>query len=511
VNSIARLQKLIPLLISYCMKNSMLCLSTLVLLVCTSAKPPAYQLYKYNYENVLGTSFELKVNTSSEKTADIAEQIALEEIDRLNDILSTYNSDSEISRWLKTNNTAEKISSELFEVFELFDQWKEKTNGALNPSAAVAVKLWQIAASKQILPGEDELNAAIVVMNQPQWRLNFENHTAIHLTAQPLVLNSFVKSYIIHKVSDKVMSISGVRGAVVNIGGDIVVAGEQAEIIRIANPMADAENDNPIALLSMQNKSIATSGNYRRGFQIKNQWYSHILNVRTAMPVSEVISATVIANNATDAGALATAFNILSPRESSTLAGSIPGVEYQIVLKSGEEIVSEGWKKLAIEIKSTVAKSDKSEEQYEASIDLELARFEGRFHRPFVAVWVENKKKESVRTVAVWFNKPRWLPDLKRWFSKNQNVAEDHTALGSISSATRSAGKYKLTWDGLDDTDKEVPSGKYTIYIEAAREHGTYQLIKQDIDWRGKPTHFDLDGGTEVTSSSIDIHPKAGN
>jgi hypothetical protein len=152
----------------------------------------------------------------------------------------------------------------------------------------------------------------------------------------------------------------------------------------------------------------------------------------------------------------------------------------------------------------------KTEDPYEVSIDLELARFEGRFHRPFVAVWVENKKKESVRTVAIWFNKPRWLPELKRWFSKNQSISQDRSALGSISSATRSAGKYSLVWDGLDDSGKALPSGKYTLYIEAAREHGTYQLLKQEVDWKGKSKHFDLEGGIEITAAAIDTHPKAG-
>jgi len=487
-------------------------LAMLFVLVCMSAMSPGHQTYQYNYENVLGTSFELKVNTSAEKTADLAEQIALDEIDRLNNILSTYDAKSEISQWLKSYQTEVRISPELFEVFTLFDLWKEKTNGALNPSAAVASQLWKTASVDQRLPNYQELHQATLAMAQPQWRLNAGRRTAMHLSNQPLVLNSFVKSYIIKKVSDKLMGLLGVRGVVVNIGGDIVVAGDQTESIRIADPKADAENATPLATISLQHKAIATSGNYRRGFQVGHQWFSHILDARTAMPVSEIISATVIAKEATDAGALATAFNILSPNESEMLAAGIPGVEYQIITKTGEEIVSNGWKKLMLGGNSATDKiNTPAEEKFEASIDLELARFEGRSHRPFVAVWVENKNKESVRTVAVWFNKPRWLPDLRKWFSKNQGITQDHSTLGSISSATRSAGKYTLVWDGLDDAGQAVPSGKYTIFIEAAREHGTYQLMKQDVDWKGKPNHFDLEGGTEITSASVDLHQKTAN
>ncbi len=490
------------------MKCSFLSLlaATGILLLCTSAKPRINQSYQYNYENVLGTSFELKVIASSEEAADRAEQNALDEIDRLNNILSTYSSTSEISRWLRTYQTKERISPELSEVLFLFDKWKDKTHGALNASAVIASNLWKKASADQKLPGREELSKAVAAMREPQWYLNKESHTAVHLSHQPLVLNSFVKGYIINKVSAKVMGIPGIRGSVINIGGDIVVAGDRHENILIADPLADAENNKPLAVLNLQNRAIATSGNYRRGFQIGNQWFSHILDVRTALPVSEVISATVVAGDATDAGALATAFNILSPKESEALSENLSGVEYQIITKSGEEITSKGWSDLAIR---TQLIDEKSESPYEVSINLELAQFQGRFRRPFVAVWVENKKKESVRTMALWFNKPRWLPDLQRWFSKNQSLTHDYSRLSTISSATRYAGKYTLVWDGKDDEGNAVPSGKYTLYIEAAREHGTYQLIKQEIDMNGKPEHFELDGGVEITSASLDLHLSA--
>lgn len=480
--------------------------SVLLLFIC-SAGAPVSQVYRFNYENVLGTSFELKVVASSGQLASTAERVALAEIDRLTSILSTYDPTSEVSRWQKTLYREVSISPELFEVLNLFDQWKVKTRGALNASAGIASALWKKASVNQVLPTADELDFATDAMNRPQWELNAIHYTATHLSTDPLVLNSFVKSYIISKVSEKIMLLPGVTGAVINIGGDIMVAGIQQERIRVSDPAADAENDKPLAILKINNKAIATSGNYRRGFKIGEQWFSHILDARTAIPATDIISATVMAESATDAGALATAFNILSPEESTTLANQISGVEYQIITKAGQHIVSSGWKALE-ETPTEVTKTlgSRANGEYELTIELELARFEGRFRRPFVAVWVEDKKKESIRNLAVWYNKSRWLPDLKRWYSKNQPGKMDPGVMESISSATRSAGKYTLTWDGLDEQGKPVPSGKYTIYIEAAREHGTYQLLKQEVEWNGKPKHLDLTGGIEITSASLDYH-----
>jgi hypothetical protein len=141
---------------------------------------------------------------------------------------------------------------------------------------------------------------------------------------------------------------------------------------------------------------------------------------------------------------------------------------------------------------------------FEVTIDIELARFEGRSHRPFVAVWVENKKKELVRNVAVWYNKPRWLHDLRQWFNKNSSGAK--TPDGATG-ATRSPGKYTIKWDGKDNDGHDLKSGKYTLYIEAAREHGTYQILKQEIDLNGKSQPYDLEGGVEIISASVDYHP----
>lgn len=483
-----------------------LILATMLLLPSASFRSPDSKVYQFDYENVMGTSFQLKLRSYSVRAAVKAEQIALTEIDRLTAILSTYDQSSEISRWQKNSDKESKISSELFEVLQLFDSWKERTSGALTASIASSTTLWNQAELRQQIPNEAELTTAIEAMTKPQWLLNQSTQTAIHLSDQPLVLHSFVKSYIIRKVADQVMNVQDIEGAVINIGGDIVVTGNSDEMIKITDPNIPADNASPIVTISLHDRAVATSGNYRRGFQIGDAWFSHIIDPRTAYPCAHILSATVVAPNATDAGALATAFNILQPEESKALAATLPDVEFQIITADGRCIVSEGWNKLVIPAGERVNENATNNPvQNKLTIELELARFEGRFRRPFVAVWVENKNKESIKTIALWYNKPRWLPDLKRWYSKNQPMLDDMISIGSISSATRSAGKYTLVWDGVGDNGKAVPAGTYTIYIEAAREHGTYQLMKQEIDWNGKPKHIDLKGGTEITAASIEI------
>jgi hypothetical protein len=76
----------------------------------------------------------------------------------------------------------------------------------------------------------------------------------------------------------------------------------------------------------------------------------------------------------------------------------------------------------------------------------------------------------------------------------------------SITSATRSAGNYTVKWDGADQEGKLQKSGKFTIYIEVSREHGTYQLLKKEIELNRKPQRIEIEGGVEVASAAIDYH-----
>ena len=492
------------------------------------------QLFVSHYENVLGTSMELKVLAPSEREASLAEKAALKEIARLGRILSGYDTASEFSHWLHTSGQPVKVSPELFEVLNLFDEWRTRTGGALDASAEVITRLWRQAANRGQVPDQQELARAVAEVQQPHWRLDSLNKTATHLSQAPLMLNSFAKSYIIRRAADAAMAASNARATVVNIGGDLVVSGDWKETVQISDPKADAENDAPIDRLLITNEAVATSGNYRRGEQIGGHWYSHIVDPRTGQPADAVISATVVAPRATDAGALATAFNVLSPDESVRLASGLPGVEYLIITRSGQRIASPGWHALEAPASPANAASGPSTgtataasrppsgtaaspaspaafaDDLELVVNLEInLQKEGFSKRPYVAVWVENQDHAAVRTIAVWHGSDRYLPELKSWYLKYRGLYEtDKAALSTVSSATRSPGKYTLKWDGKDDQGNLVKPGTYIIKIEATREHGNYRLIRQELVCNGTPQHIDLPGNVEIASASLDYRKR---
>jgi len=462
----------------------------------------------FRHENVLGTSLELKVVSPSAAEAELGEAAVLAEIDRLSAILSGYHASSEFSRWERTRGVAVPVSAELAEVLSLWDRWQTESGGALNPATEAAAPLWRQAAISAQVPAGPSLAQAAAAMRGPHWTLAPCHNAAgvqcaTRLTTAPLRLNSFTKSWILARAAQAAMRTGAVQGLMLNMGGDIVTLGAMEQSIALADPRNDAENAAPLGTLRARDLAVATSGDYRRGFDIAGQHYSHILDPRTARPASGVISATVVSRDAVEAGALATAFSILTPGESATLAARHPRAEYLLLAANGQRYSSAGWTVLFAQAGATASGAAAADVQ----VSLELARIDaGRYRRPFVAVWIEDKDKFPVRTIALWFDRPRWLPDLKAWSRADRlrSMAEGTDLAATVASATRPAGKYTIKWDGKDQAGKPVKPGKYTVYLEAAREHGTYQLLRQEIDLTS-PQAFSLSGGTEIAAASIEV------
>lgn len=104
---------------------------------------------------------------------------------------------------------------------------------------------------------------------------------------------------------------------------------------------------------------------------------------------------------------------------------------------------------------------------------------------------------------------PRWHPDLRQWYKgdRMRSLADDKSLIDGISGATRSPGKHKVAWDGKDNTGKPLPAGKYTLYVEAAREHGSYQLIKQEIEIGDQPFTKSITGNVEIKAVELEYAP----
>lgn len=478
----------------------------------------ASQPYVFHHENILGTSLEIKLNANSEANANQAEAKILGEITRLSDIYSTWDSDSEMRKWMDGEDSEKAVSQEMIDLFRMCEELWTTSQGAFDPRVGHAVELWKQAAKENRVPTDKELIAAVTAIQQQAWRIDTAKKSIQRVAKVPLTFDGIAKGLIVDGACEIAMKCDGIKGVLINIGGDLRLAGNFQDKVIISDPKSPAKT-----LLSfvLAERAIATSGNYHRGLEIGEQSYSHILDPKTAKPVEHVISASVIADNAATADALATAFSVLTVNESLEVCKSQPQIACLLVTSDGKSVASPGWPDSLASVDQPVATTMEESDAgtwntgAELQIDFEINRVDGRgYRRPYVAVWIEDAKQKPVKTLVLWMQTsnpgPRWHRDLKRWYKQNgaRKLADGKNLIGTVSAATKPAGAYKAAWDGNDDNGKPVKKGKYTLYVEVAREHGTYQLLSKEIVLADEPTKGELGKNVEIKSVKFEYAPK---
>ncbi len=507
-----------------------------IVLCCLAIQAKAGEPIIFSRENVMGTSMELQVWADGHEAARRAESRALSEINRLSAILSEYDPASEFSRWRRATGRPAVVSAPLWDALAAADSWRARSGGAFDPRVAVLTNLWTESAGRGREPSDAEIRRALAAMAAPPWRLAPATREATALVEQPVSLNAIVKGYIIERaVAEALGDGREVRGVVLNVGGDLGAAGRTEGLIGVANPLADSESSPPLTFIEVHDRAVATSGWSQRGFSINGEWRSHIFDPRTGRPVSQVVGATVIAPRGADADALATICNVLAPEEGLALVEATEGAACLIVEADGRIHRSAGWDQYerpgALPLASSasprglepaVAAEEPSwGDEFELVVDFEINAPEGegvQYRRPYVAIWAEDQAGNPVRNILLWVSQGgagpfQWLSDLKRWKRADsiRKKTDKREMVFVMSRPTRSPGKYKAVWDGKDDHGKPVPPGEYTLYIEAAREHGTYQSMRAKLTIADQPFSEDLKGNVEIKSATVSYRHKGGD
>lgn len=146
-----------------------------------------------------------------------------------------------------------------------------------------------------------------------------------------LDFNSLSPGYAVDVLA-RFFEIRGMRNFMIELGGEIRALGVNAEgkewVIGINTPSQDAKETDIELPLQISNKSLATSGNYRNSYESKGQRFAHIINPMTGMSEpSDILSATVIADDCMSADAWATAFMVMGMQKSLDLANQLKGID----------------------------------------------------------------------------------------------------------------------------------------------------------------------------------------
>ena len=307
------------------------------------------------YQMIMGTFVHVVAVAEDTGTAKKCVRAALEEIRRVDELMSDYKSDSEISRVNRDGaKMAVRVSESTHKVLQRSVEFSEMTGGAFDITIGPLVALFRKAKESKIAPSEQQIALARSKVGFEKLKLDSENKTVqFSENGMLLDLGGIAKGYAIDKAIEAAQS-CGAIGAMVDIGGDVRCFGLPPEgkdnwLIGLQDPnsaIEGTEGGGLLLVLKITNTAVATSGDYQQFVLIEGKRYSHIMDRRTGTSTEGLSSVTIIADNATNSDALATALSVMGVQKGLALIEKLPDTEailitsppkYQLVKTTGAE------------------------------------------------------------------------------------------------------------------------------------------------------------------------------
>jgi len=293
------------------------------------------------HQLVMGTFARVVVIAADRNTADRCTEAAFAEIYKVDKLMSRYKSDSQINVVNRDGfKRAVEVSESTYEVLQRSVEFSKLTDGVFDITVGPLVELFRSAEKKGAAPSKDQIAQAKSKVGYEKLKLDDDNKTVrFTVEGMQLDLGGIAKGYAVDKAIEAAQK-AGAVGAMVDIGGDIRCFGKAPQaknnwLIGLKNPSTggEAEGRDILLTLRLKDSAVATSGDYQQFVLIKDKRYSHIINRQTGTSAEGLSSVTIIADNATDADALATAVSVMGAEKGFALIEKLPNTEAILIPK----------------------------------------------------------------------------------------------------------------------------------------------------------------------------------
>ena len=265
--------------------------------------------YHKNSGFVFGTSYNITYQSDRDYEDNI--KAILDSIDYS---LSPFNEKSIITA--VNNNKNVDVNDDFIKVFTLAKEVNKETSGAFDITVAPLVNVWGFGFKNGKFPTDEEIDSIKSFVGFDKVRL--EGRKVVKDDPRIMLdCSAIAKGYAVDKVADMLRG-KGIKNFLVEIGGEIVVSGLNAQnhewSIGITKPVDDSlsVNSDLQMVMKITNRAMATSGNYRNYYIKDGHKYAHTISPTTGKPAeSDMLSATVIAPTCAEADAYATAFMVI--------------------------------------------------------------------------------------------------------------------------------------------------------------------------------------------------------
>lgn len=292
---------------------------------------------------MLGTLCEITVYDEEPKRAELATNLAFEEMQRVERLLSNYDPESELSRMNRMAASGPfGVSVGLFEFMTQCQMFYRITEGAFDPTVGPLVRAWGFFGSQPRVPALDEVEAARAKVGMGKVELD-EAHEMIRFLVQGMEIDpgGIGKGYAVDRAVEALRR-SGIVSALVNAGGSTLYAvgsppGRGFWRIGVKDPSVP---DRAVIFVPLRDNSLSTSGSLERHVREGGRTFGHIFDPRSGMPVEGVLEVSAVAPTATESDALTKAAFVLSPPDAFEIFKKLDGVHAMRFERRG----SNGWR-----------------------------------------------------------------------------------------------------------------------------------------------------------------------
>lgn len=263
---------------------------------------------------LMGNHFEISVVSDNETEANRHIDAAVDEIKRIEALLTTFNDDSQTN--LINRNAGIKPVKVDKEVFDLIDRSLKISNltqGAFDITyGSIDKSLWNFDVNMKQLPDAETARQSVRLIDYRNVELD-ANQQTVYLKQEGMRIGfgGIGKGYAADKAKQLLQQM-GVQSGIVNASGDLVTWGNQPDGRPWTIAIADPNRKVPyFSKLNISNMAIATSGSYEKYAIINGKKYSHTIDPKNGMPVSGIKSVSVICPSAELADALATPVTVM--------------------------------------------------------------------------------------------------------------------------------------------------------------------------------------------------------
>lgn len=315
----------------------------LTILVSSCASRSSQALNRYEFQQPqMGVPFRIILYATDAEAAEKAANAAFARFKQLNDIMSDYDYESELSTLSRTSGSgrAVKVSDDLWSVLTQAQEWSERSRGAFDVTVGPCVNLWRKARREGKMPDPNRLAEARKAVGYEKVRLNLKDRTVKLLVPNMrLDLGGIAKGYAADE-GLKVLGKHGIRRAMVAAAGDMAFGeappGKKGWSVEVAS--LDVTNAPPSELVFLSHAALSTSGDLFQHLEIDGKRYSHVIDPRTGIGLTDHSLVTVIAKNSTTADSISKVVSVLGPVKGLKLVESLPGVAARILRKPGEKM-----------------------------------------------------------------------------------------------------------------------------------------------------------------------------